>query len=615
MEVRAAHRCAPSLFYIRIIILNLAGNINEIMGEAVLKKILKQQGKRIAGKLVKAAGRKLLILLAPYIPAILILILAVFLAILLIASIYSAMAPQNAMTGVENTPEDQKIIADYNELCNIYNCVDTWLINKEPVRPGGNGGYESNPQNPFYKPDIRNYGNKYIHLGGMEDRYRQEHKLRLKWSVVHSVAVFWAYTKGVSDISHEKREEISKSLHPYFFYKRSIVVVVSKNGSAEYPVNLLVEAFSIYGHYQYHYEWVTERGKDYSVTYEKLKSIQQILPNKWQRLEDYIKTSYDLKPEDDMELNRTSILEAAEGFEQHKEWVDWLNRNVGVQNYASSAMIPPELVSMFKEAESKYGIPWWFLAAVSFKESSFNPQSDNPGTHCYGLMQLSLSNWEYYSKLLGYDLKLDKDNPQAQIMCGAYMLSKLGLENIDWGGDWKSKTLGVLAFYGGYRGQNAEERCQKEYAEPIWQLADQFRNDVSVWPVPGYTRISSYFGWRDLSDSLERSFHNGIDIPALPGTPVESVSSGVATAVSYDDRSGNYITIKDGIHLYLYCHLSESEVKPGDTVKVGQEIAKVGYTGHVVPSGPAGAHLHFGIEDLMDNKWIDPLLILNNGEE
>lgn len=585
------------------------------VGEVVLNKILKQQGKKLAGKLAKAAGRKILVMLAPYIPAILMFILAFILALLIIASIYSAMAPQNAMTGVENSPEDQKIIADYNELCDKYNVIDTWVVNKNPLGPDENGGCESIPKNPFYNSKTIGYGTQFTHLGNMEDRYRQDYKLRSKWSVMHSIAVYWAYTQGANDIPHDKREEITNSLHPYFFYKNSLVIITTtdKDGNTsteKMPVYLLVEAYSLYGHYQYHYKWVTEVHEKSSITYEKLSSTQQILPNKWQRLEDYIKNSYGLKPDDDMELNRTSILEAAEGFEQHKEWVDWLNRNVGVQNYASSSMIPPELVSMFKEAESKYGIPWWFLAALAFKESSFNPQSENPKTHCYGLMQQSPANWEYYSKLLGYDPKLDKDNPQAQIMCGAYMLRQLGLENIDWGEDWKSKTLGVLTFYGGYRGQNAEERCRKQYAEPIWQLADQFRNDVSVWPVPGYTRISSYFGWRDLSDSSEKSFHNGIDIPAPPGTPVESVSSGVATAVSYDDRSGNYITIKDGVHLYSYCHLSESEVKPGDTVKVGQEIARVGYTGHVIPSGPAGAHLHFGVEDLMDNKWIDPLLIL-----
>ncbi|MQL53606.1 peptidoglycan DD-metalloendopeptidase family protein [Desulfofundulus thermobenzoicus] len=553
---------------------------------------------RAAKRVVRAGARRLLLLLLPYLAPLVPFLLVFFLVSVLIAATYAAMTPQGAMTGVDPSPEDQKIQQRYIELCNKYNVKDTWLVSGE-----------SSPGNPWYP------GRGEYQLGEMVDRYGNDIKLKLEWGTVHSTALFWAYTFGKSEIPDQIREKVAKDLHPYYYYKKSTVTVCGKDGCESYTVYLLVEAYTIQGHYQYHYEWVTEthgEGENaVTVTYERLKDTQQILANRWQRLEDYLKDFYQLKPGDDMALNRTMVWEAGLGFNAHKEWLEWLLNNYSIGSFTSSAMIPPELMPLFKEAEEKYGIPWWFLAAVAFKESSFNSQAENLETHCYGLMQVSPENWEHYAPILGFDPVMDKDNPRAQIMVGAYLLKNY-LGNVNWEGDWKEQTLPGLTMYGGFikmpfgKPYNSpEEWCRAEYASKIWQLADNFHNVSGAWPVPGYNRISSSFGWRIHPVYGTKKFHDGIDIPAPSGTPVFSASAGVVITAGPYGAYGNAVIVKDSQHLYLYGHLSSISVQVNQTVQPGQQVGAVGNTG--VSTGP---HLHFGVMDLAGNHWIDPLLVV-----
>jgi len=552
--------------------------------------------KHMGRNLAKAARRKLLHLLAPYLLLAAVILAAALLVIMLIAATYAAMAPQRALTGVDPSPEDAAIQQKYENLCDKYNVEDTWLVEGE-----------SSPERPFYP------GRGVRNLHQMVDRYGNDQKLKLKWGMVHATALYWAYVKNKPEIPDDIREKATRDLHPYFYYKESSVTVCGKDGCETYDVYLLVEAYTIFGHYQYHYEWVTEtygEGENaVSVTYERLKDIRTL--SEWKRLERYLKEFYGLKPDDDMALNRIMVVEAGKGFNEREEWLEWLLAQYSPSEYASEAMIPPDLLPYFKEAEQKYGIPWWFLAAVAFKESSFDPQAENPKTHCYGLMQVSPENWQHYAPLLGFDVDLDKNNPRAQIMVGAYMLKELGLGNVNWGApDWKEQTLNELAFYGGFRGEKALERCREEYAEPIWELAERFRSPAA-WPVPGHTAISSYFGWRKHPITGELKHHDGIDIPAPEGTPVVSISGGAVEHAGWQDPNdrgrgyGMYVKIMDGSHAYIYAHLSSIDVSAGWSVQPGQQIGAVGSTGR-----STGAHLHFGVLDLEKNCWIDPLMVV-----
>ena len=129
--------------------------------------------------------------------------------------------------------------------------------------------------------------------------------------------------------------------------------------------------------------------------------------------------------------------------------------------------------------------------------------------------------------------------------------------------------------------------------------------------------------------------HQGIDIFAVPGTDVFAVLDGKIVDL-YVDKLGyglnfymevdpkelekikrkNYkpkesareetygpnYTPEMEIKYIRYCHLSEVNVKVGDTVKAGQVIAKTGVTGNA--SGTRAPHLHFEIAYEMRGKGL-----------
>lgn len=133
-----------------------------------------------------------------------------------------------------------------------------------------------------------------------------------------------------------------------------------------------------------------------------------------------------------------------------------------------------------------------------------------------------------------------------------------------------------------------------------------YAGGAMAWPVPGYSTISSSYGWRFSGTD----FHTGIDITGsgCHGASIVAANDGVVSLVNTGYTPGVgygiYVIIDHGMQdgnsiSTLYAHCSSISVSTGQTVKRGQAIAQVGSTGW-----STGPHLHFEVR--INSNHVNP---------
>jgi murein DD-endopeptidase MepM/ murein hydrolase activator NlpD len=116
-------------------------------------------------------------------------------------------------------------------------------------------------------------------------------------------------------------------------------------------------------------------------------------------------------------------------------------------------------------------------------------------------------------------------------------------------------------------------------------------------------------GWLTSAFSSMRSHpilhidrpHEGIDVVAPQGTPIEAPAAGTVISAGWSTGYGNTITLDHGFGLMTrYAHASRLLVRPGQRVARGERLALVGNTGLATSS-----HLHYEVH--VNGKPVDPL--------
>ena len=122
-------------------------------------------------------------------------------------------------------------------------------------------------------------------------------------------------------------------------------------------------------------------------------------------------------------------------------------------------------------------------------------------------------------------------------------------------------------------------------------------------PLDGVT-TGGNFGRRRILNGQPGSPHGGVDFPAVAGTPVHAAQRGRVVLAEELFFSGNTVVIDHGFGIYtFYGHLSEIDVKAGDSLESGQVLGKVGATGRVT-----GPHLHWGLT--VERARVNPLQLV-----
>ena len=128
---------------------------------------------------------------------------------------------------------------------------------------------------------------------------------------------------------------------------------------------------------------------------------------------------------------------------------------------------------------------------------------------------------------------------------------------------------------------------------------------ISSYPSITYPlksiKITSPYGYRRDPFTGKLSWHNGLDLRAK-NEPAYAMMDGIVAKVGYDNRSGNYVTLRHGNFYISYCHLSSIIVRKGESVFPGIIVGVTGDTGR-----STGSHLHLTCKK--DGKSINPAIL------
>jgi hypothetical protein len=260
------------------------------------------------------------------------------------------------------------------------------------------------------------------------------------------------------------------------------------------------------------------------------------------------------------------------------------------------ADIPADYLVLYRDAAARFGLDWPVLAAVGRVETNHgrNRNGCDPNyAGARGPMQFLEPTFVHAAKLAGIS---DPDicDPADAIPAAAAYLKSNGAPD-----DWQRAL---------YRYNPADW-----YPPLVMGWAERYGYGARVvWPVED-GRISQGFG--PTSFALEPAgcfegkcyahFHDGIDIAAALGTPVQAIAAGRVTIAGRTGDGAVVVEIEHAPGVFSrYGHLQpDLRVRVGQSVSAGDVVGSIGLTGNTT-----GPHLHFEI--YASGEPVDPLLVL-----
>lgn len=127
-------------------------------------------------------------------------------------------------------------------------------------------------------------------------------------------------------------------------------------------------------------------------------------------------------------------------------------------------------------------------------------------------------------------------------------------------------------------------------------------------PVSGVPNLSSGFGVRTDPFNGRPAMHTGLDFRGDAGEPIRATANGRVVSAGWSGGYGRLVEINHGNGLSTrYGHLSRIQVHPGQLVRAGQVVGRMGSTGR-----STGPHLHY--ETRIRGEAVNPQRFLRAGQ-
>lgn len=286
--------------------------------------------------------------------------------------------------------------------------------------------------------------------------------------------------------------------------------------------------------------------------------------------------------------------------------------------------IHEERLALYNKTETLTQIPWYYFAAIDQYERNIqtNKTDDKlisihfPLDQWYGIGNkdhLSSQTMIHLFDGLGADgngdQQADHNDPEDIL----YTMGQLILQQGQTKDDIK------IALFNHYERDLAVQTIMN--TAKVFQKTQKIELPKRKFPLSMNYHYSYQNTWGDRRGFGGLRIHEGTDVFADYGTPVQSTTYGVIELKGWNLYGGWRIGIRDinnVYHYFAHLHSYNDDVKVGDVVQPGDLLGTVGSSGYGPPgtSGKFPPHLHYGMyQDNGYNEWsFDPYPFLKRWE-
>lgn len=279
-------------------------------------------------------------------------------------------------------------------------------------------------------------------------------------------------------------------------------------------------------------------------------------------------------------------------------------------------------IALYKKTEAITHMPWYYIAAFDQYERNKQVNNDEviaseivdelwygPGNFAANQHINVIQLFNGMGKDGNGDGRANPENPDDMLYTIASLLQMNGQTKDDikislW--DYYQRDLSVKAIMS---------------TAKVYKHFNTIELTERAFPVSRKHRYSYQNNWGNRRGFGGNRIHEGTDIFASYGTPIQSTTYGVIELKGWNLYGGWRIGIRDIHNIYhYYAHLNNynEDFKVGDVVKPGDILGTVGSSGYG-PEGTSGKfppHLHYGMyKDNGKNEWsFDPYPYLKKWE-